>query len=286
MTTHAPTSGPVLLHMLNVLEDFDLTNHNGLNVHRMIEAIKFGFAARTRICDPDFKSCDVFKIASKEYAAQVAANITDDRTHPSEYYRPNYDIKHDHGTSHTSVVDSNGMAVSITSTINLVFGSLVMDPETGIILNDEMDDFSIPGVPNAFGLWPSPYNYPEAGKRPLSSTAPTIIENSDGSLHLVVGGAGGSRIFGSVFQVILNVDWGVDIGQAIGYARLHDQLYPPVCVVEEAFPSDLRDELRARGHNITMVEHIPSIIQGVAASNGFIYAASDHRNLAAVAAGY
>jgi gamma-glutamyltranspeptidase/glutathione hydrolase/leukotriene-C4 hydrolase len=94
-------------------------------------------------------------------------------------------------------------------------------------------------------------NYPEAGKRPLSSTAPTIIENSDGSLHLVVGGAGGSRIFGSVFQVILNVDWGIDIGQAIGYARLHDQLYPPVCVIEEAFPLDLRDELTARGHNIT-----------------------------------
>lgn len=94
-------------------------------------------------------------------------------------------------------------------------------------------------------------NYPEAGKRPVSSTAPTIIENSDGSLHLVVGGAGGSRIFGSVLQVVLNVDWGMDMGQAIGYARLHDQLYPSVCNVEETFPPDLREELRARGHNVT-----------------------------------
>ena len=142
-----------------------------------------------------------------------------------------------------------------------------MDPETGIILNDEMDDFSIPGVPNAFGLWPSPCkvladrhgyvltrrvdNYPKPGKRPLSSTTPTIIENPDGSLHLVVGAAGGSRIFGSVLQAILNVDWRMDIGQAIGYGRLHDQLYPSVLDIEEAFPYDLREELRAKGHNIT-----------------------------------
>lgn len=94
-------------------------------------------------------------------------------------------------------------------------------------------------------------NYPQPGKRPLSSSAPTIIENPDGTLHLVVGGAGGSRIFPGTFQVILNVDWGMDIGQAIEYGRLHDQLYPSALEVENTFPSDLREELRVRGHNIT-----------------------------------
>jgi len=156
MTANAPSSGPVLLHMFNILQNFDIAEHNGVNVHRMIEAMKFGFSARTRLCDPNFSSCDLFQIASKEYAAEAAANITDDRTHPSEYYGPQYDMKHDHGTSHISVVDSSGMAVSVTTTVNLLFGSQVMDPETGIILNDEMDDFSIPNTPNAFGLWPSP----------------------------------------------------------------------------------------------------------------------------------
>jgi len=284
LTSNAPSSGPVLLHMLNIIEHFDFTDFNGLNAHRMVEAMKFGFSARTRICDPEFASCNLSEISSKEYAAEVASNITDDRTHPPEYYRPEYDLKPDHGTSHTSIVDSSGMAVSVTSTINLPFGSQVMDPETGVILNNEMDDFSIPGVPNAFGLWPSPYNYPEPGKRPLSSTAPTIIENPDGTLHLVIGGAGGSRIFPGVFQVILHLDWGMDMGQAIEHGRVHDQLYPTVLEVEDTYPSYLVEELRARGHNIT-APTIISDIEGVTVAKGYLYAASDYRTHAE-AAGY
>ncbi|KAF8345813.1 gamma-glutamyltranspeptidase [Amanita rubescens] len=248
LTTKAPSSGSVLLHMLNIMEHFDFTDLNGL--YRMVEAMKFGFSARTRICDPEFASCNLFEneISSKEYAAEAASNITDNRTHPSEYYRAEYDMKPDHGTSHTSIVDSSGTAVSVTTTVNLPFGSQVMDLETGVILSDEMDDFSIPGVPNAFGSWASPYNYPEPGKRSLSSTAPTIIDNPDGTLHLVVGGA---RIFPGVFQVILNVDRGMGNGQAIEHGRLHDQLYPSVLEVEDTYPSYLVEELRARGHNIT-----------------------------------
>lgn len=131
-------------------------------------------------------------------------------------------------------------------------------------------------------------NYPEPGKRPLSSTTPTIIEHSDGSLHLVVGASGGSRIFGSVFQAILNVNWSMDMGHAIGYGRLHDQLYPSTLNVEEAFPLDLREDLRARGHNITSwsfwhppsllidnillaTEFISSKVQGIAVADGYIY---------------
>jgi gamma-glutamyltranspeptidase/glutathione hydrolase/leukotriene-C4 hydrolase len=107
-----------------------------------------------------------------------------------------------------------------------------MDPVTGIIMNDEQDDFSTPGKVNAFGLAPSPYNYPQPGKRPLSSTAATIVERPDGSLYTALGGSGGSRIFGAVAQVLLNLEWGMDVSEAIEAPRLHDQLYPAMVTVE------------------------------------------------------
>jgi gamma-glutamyltranspeptidase/glutathione hydrolase/leukotriene-C4 hydrolase len=159
------------------------------------------------------------------------------------------------------------MAVALTSTVNLIFGSQVLDPETGIILNDEMDDFSIPNVPNAFGLYPSPCrntfflrlcndntladNFPEPGKRPLSSTVPTILENPDGTFYIAIGGSGGSRIFPSVFQVLLNIDRGMDLSQAIEYGRLHDQLYPLYLDADDVFPQGILRDLRRRGHNVT-----------------------------------
>src|SRR6266851_6038192 len=130
-----------------------------------------------------------------------------------------------------------------------------------------MDDFSTPGVPNAFGLWPSPCpwscytelelycssipdNYPEAHKRPLSSTAPTIIEHSDGSFYVALGGSGGSRIFPAIFQVILNLDWGLDISSAIEYGRLHHQLYPEWIDADATYPHELLLGLRTRGHRL------------------------------------
>lgn len=159
------------------------------------------------------------------------------------------------------------MAVALTSTVNLIFGSQVLDPETGIILNDEMDDFSIPDIPNKFGLYPSPCtdislsllcnanaladNFPEPGKRPLSSTAPTILEHPDGSFYIAIGGSGGSRIFPSVFQVLLNLDWGMDISEAIEYGRLHDQLYPLQLDADDVLPKHILRDLRERGHNVT-----------------------------------
>lgn len=128
-----------------------------------------------------------------------------------------------------------------------------------------MDDFSTPGVSNAFGLRPSPClyfllsstrikcsccadNYPEAHKRPLSSTAPTIIEQSNGSFYAALGGAGGSKIFPAIFQVILNLDWGLDIGSAVEYGRLHHQLYPEWIEVDNIYPRELLLGLRTRGH--------------------------------------
>ncbi|KAI9068256.1 gamma-glutamyltranspeptidase [Trametes sanguinea] len=291
-TPHAPTSGPVLIHMLNLMEHYDDLVEEGrttLNVHRFIEAMKFGFAARTRIGDPAYHDQvkQIREIPTKEYAAEVVANITDDTTHPPEYYHPIYDVVEDHGTSHSAVLDSDGMAVSVTSTVNLVFGSAVLDPVTGVILNDEMDDFSTPGMPNAFGLYPSPYNYPEPGKRPLSSTTPVILEHEDGSFFMAIGGSGGSRIFPAVFQTILNLDWGMDVSGAIESGRLHDQLFPMMVDADDILPASLLDGLREKEHNITVSDtnRVAAVIQAIVKPNATIYAASDSRKNG-IAAGY
>ncbi|KAH7922186.1 gamma-glutamyltranspeptidase [Leucogyrophana mollusca] len=257
-TTNAPTSGPALLHMLNLLEHFDLGPYRtGLNVHRTVEAQKFGFSARTRIGDIGFSPNDTARIgelSTKEFAARIVHRLTDDRTHPPEWYDPLFDVKGTNGTSHVSAVDRDRMAVSLTHTVNLVFGSQVLDPNTGIILNNQMDDFSIPGVPNAFGLWPSPYNFPEPGKRPVSSTVPTIFEHGDGSFYLSVGGVGGSYIFGAVFQVILNLDWGMDVSKAIEVGRVQNQLFPLYTFVESTLPWEFVLALYERGHNVSLYD--------------------------------
>ncbi|KAJ7178528.1 gamma-glutamyltranspeptidase [Mycena crocata] len=287
-TSHAPGSGPVLLHMLNLIEKFPMTARTPLNVHRVVEVLKFGFAARTKICDPAFNNNTkrIDEISTKAFADLVAANITDNETHPPQYYNPEYDIKTDHGTSHTSVVDKNGMAVSLTSTVNFIFGSQVLDPETGVILNDEMDDFSTPGTPNGFGLWPSPYNYPEAGKRPLSSTSPTIVEHADGSFAVAVGGSGGSRIFGAVFQALLNLEWGLDASAAVEYWRVHNQLYPEFVDADVGYPETLLAGLRARGHTLAVTGPVAAVVQLVERRlDGHLFAASDSRKNG-IAAGY
>ncbi|KAG6842084.1 hypothetical protein C0991_002738 [Blastosporella zonata] len=237
-TTHAPTSGPVLIHMLNLLEHFDVKERSVLTIHRLVEILKFGFASRTKICDPDFNNntarMDI--IPTKDFAKTILSNITDDRTHAPDYYNPEYDVTIDHGTA---IVDKDGMAVSLTSTVNLVFGSQVLDPETGILLNDEMDDFSTPD------------NYPAPGKRPLSSTTPSIMEDEDGSFFLALGGSGGSRILGGVFQVLFNLELGLDLSAAIEFGRVHDQLYPLVLDVDNVYPRQIVDGLRDIGHNVT-----------------------------------
>ncbi|KAJ3989135.1 gamma-glutamyltranspeptidase [Lentinula detonsa] len=286
----APTCGPVLLHMLNILEKYDFDQVTGLNVHRLVETMKFGFAARTHISDPAFRNDTetIHEIHTKAYADAIRGNLTDDRTHSAQYYNPLFDMPEDHGTSHISVVDKDGMAVALTDTVNTIFASQVLDPETGIILNNEMDDFSVPGTPNAFGLWPSPYNYPQPGKRPLSSTVPVIIENADGSFYISAGGAGGSLIFTAVLQVFLHLLQGMNLLDAVGHGRLHDQIYPPVTVADNIYPEDLLDALRERGHNVTVfdINRISSVINIVVKQeNGTILAVSDARKNG-IAAGY
>jgi gamma-glutamyltranspeptidase/glutathione hydrolase/leukotriene-C4 hydrolase len=286
----APTSGPVILHMLNLLEAYNLNETSGVNTHRLVEVMKFGFAARTRISDPVFRNdtATIHEIQTKAFADAIRQNLTDDRTHPAEYYNPLFDMPEDHGTSHISVVDKNGMVVALTDTINTIFASQVLDPETGIILNNEMDDFSVPGTPNAFGLWPSPYNYPEAGKRPLSSTVPVIIENADGSFYLTIGGAGGSQIATAILQVFLHLLNGMNPLEAVEHGRLHDQIFPPITTADNIYPENLLEALRERGHNLTVfdINRISSVVNLIGQhQNGTIFAVSDGRKNG-IAAGY
>ncbi|POY74464.1 putative Gamma-glutamyltransferase [Rhodotorula taiwanensis] len=281
-----PSGGPILQHLLNVLDGYKTyaeDGKTGLGVHRFVEALKFAFAARTNVGDPPFikNGAKLAEIPTRKYADAVRANITDDRTHKLAYYNPQFDIDEDHGTTHLSVIDQWGGAVSLTTTVNLIFGSRVMDTKTGIILNDEMDDFSTPGLPDAFGLRPSPFNYPEGGKRPLSSTSPLIMDHADShEVYLALGGSGGSRIFGAVAQTLLNLDWGYDLANAVEQPRVHHQLLPAYVSIESTFRPDLVEALKLRGHNTTLFDINLGIAEVQACmrdTDGRFFATSDSR---------
>ncbi|GAB5586436.1 hypothetical protein Unana1_01336 [Umbelopsis nana] len=284
VTGGTPTSGHVLISALNILERFNLRllGKVGLNVHRLVESLKYGFAFRTELGDPDHvdNADRLEEIISKDWASLVRHNMSDDRTYPPEYYNPKFDNAEAHGTMHLSVVDQDDGAVALTSTVNLIFGARIMDPVTGVILNDEMDDFSIPGIPNSFGLQPSVYNYVAPGKRPLSSSTPTIIER-DSKFEMAVGASGGSQIITATLNVILDViDYGKNIYDAIVSPRLHHQLMPNRAIVEDDYPQSHVSELRSRGHDVVVLPKYMKItaVQGVMRSpEGKVYGASDVR---------
>ncbi|CAM0141350.1 hypothetical protein VKS41_003946 [Umbelopsis sp. WA50703] len=284
VTGGTPTSGHVLISALNILERFNLKllGEVGVNVHRLVEALKYGFAFRTELGDPDYvdNADRLEEIISKDWASLVRHNISDDHTHEPNYYNPKFDNAEAHGTMHLSVVDEDDGAVALTSTVNLLFGARFMDPLTGVILNDEMDDFSIPGIPNAFGLQPSFYNYVAPGKRPLSSCTPTIIER-DSKFELAVGASGGSMIVTATLNVILDVvDYGKNIYDAIVSPRLHHQLMPNSAIVENDYPGDKITALTSRGHDVVVLPKNMKItaVQGVMRGpDGAVYGASDVR---------
>lgn len=279
-TTPMPTSGTVLLQMMNVLRLLGLERrpeipandtdariaNDGLWAHYLVEAMKHGSAARTRLGDPAFLNTtsllEAARIPTLTRAKSILPRIDDDRTHPLEYYNPLFDIPEDHGTTHVSATDESGVTVGITTTVNLLFGSREMDPVTGVILNDEMDDTSTPGEPNAFGLRPSPFNYPQPRKRPLSSVSPILIEDEEGRFELLLGAAGGSRIPSSVLQALLHLDdhtAAANLSGAIEAPRLHHQLLPgevfaETSVVDGEVEKGIREQLVERGHRVTEMD--------------------------------
>ncbi|WWC59190.1 gamma-glutamyltransferase [Kwoniella dejecticola CBS 10117] len=302
-TTDVPSSGGILLAFLRLLEPFNIPLTGGLknplNVHRMLEGMKFAFGARSEITDPAPQfggNLTRFKeFYEGGWADEKRGMIDDNKTHPIEYYGLQHDTPIDHGTTHLSVLDQWGGGASVTSTVNLIWGSHLMDPKTGIIFNDEQDDFAVPGAADAFGLWPSPWNYPQPGKRPLSSTSASILltprtSDSPSSIYAIIGGSGGSRIFPSILQVLLNLFSGMDISESIEAYRVHNQIVPPLTTVEvgpDGSPEELIRDLESRGQEIGEFDVNIGIseVQAIVVDNGTIWAASDSRKNG-VAAGY
>ena len=289
-----PSSGAVYQFILNILSGYKLGKEcmsteakEIMTWHRIVEAFKFAYAKRTDLGDGDGEG-DAFRqelnelvknMTSTTFGNEIRSQIWDNQTHDTNYYGPTFydDLKT--GTAHLSVLAPNGDAVSVTSTINLYFGSKVVGNRTGIIFNNEMDDFSTPITINAFGVPASPANFIKPGKRPLSAMCPSIVVNSDGMVNLVVGAAGGTKITTSSALVTLETLWlKLGIKEAIDHRRLHHQLLPPYITVEKGFPQAILDGLVRLGHNISLSDSAGSVVQGILQrQEGTITANSDFR---------
>jgi gamma-glutamyltranspeptidase/glutathione hydrolase len=284
-----PSSGGALLvEMLNVLEGFTLHPGDPASLHLMIETMRRAYADRARLLgDPDFVQAPIRGLVSKRYAATLRAAIDPERAQPSsDIGNGNPAAFEGDNTTHYSVVDRFGNAVANTYTLNLSYGMGLVAEGTGVLLNNELDDFAAaPGAPNAYGLVGFDANAPGPGKRPLSSMTPTIVFK-DGRLFLVTGSPGGSRIITTVLQVLLNViDHGMGIADAVHAPRIHHQWLPDQVVVEATMPAAIVQALEARGHRIRVSPPFTSANSILVTPDGLIGAA-DTRTRGALAVGY
>ncbi len=234
-------------------------------LHVLSEALKHGFADRARFMgDTDFVSVDLPHLTSPAYHAELARRIKPDAVLPRDAYgtlgAPPAQHR-DGGTTHLSIIDAEGNAVALTTTVNLGFGAHLVAGKTGIVLNDQMDDFSLtPGIPNAFGLIGNEANAVAPHKRPLSSMTPTIAVDGAGQVKVVVGAAGGPTIISATAEVLLNVvDWKLDAQAAVAAPRIHDQWFPDLLMVEGEIPRDVTEGLERRGHKIKEMPHIGTV---------------------------
>lgn len=250
--------------------------------HVLLEAFKHAFADRARaLGDPAFVAVPSERLGAPAYAAELAARIKPDQVlAPTAYGGKSLvpaDRPHDHGTTHLCVADGEGNVVALTTTVNLLFGSLVVGGPSGVVLNDEMDDFSAqPGVPNAFGLIGAFANAIAPGKRPLSSMSPMIV-TKDGRAVLCAGAAGGPTIVTATVQTVVNViDYGLDVQAAVAAPRVHAQWMPDVAMVEDDVPRDVIAGLEKRGHKVVRKPSLAAA-QAIGLSPARLTAASDPR---------
>jgi gamma-glutamyltranspeptidase / glutathione hydrolase len=255
-----PAGGVTAIEALQILDAREPLEKDQLGAslawQRIVEALKHAFADRARLLgDPAFTNVPVDKLISPDYAATLAAHVLDDRVQPPADYGDKSlaaaDAAHDHGTSHVCIVDGEGNAVSLTTTVNLLFGARMIAGDTGVVMNDGMDDFSAqPGVPNAFKLIGTFANSIAPGKRPASSMTPMLVTH-EGDLELCVGAAGGPRILSATVQTIVNViDYGLDVAAAIDEPRIHAQWLPDAEFFEAFVPRDVVEALEKRGQHL------------------------------------
>ncbi len=284
-----PSSGGIaLIEMLNILEAYDLGKMPKVEaLHLAIEAMKRAYADRAVFLgDPASVDVPVKGLTSKSYAASLRADIGDKATPAAEIHPGTPKAHEGNNTTHFSVVDHDGNAVSNTYTLNFSYGLGMVADGTGVLLNNELDDFTAKaGAANAYGLVGVEANQPGPGNRPLSSMSPTIVLK-DGKPVLITGSPGGSRIITAVLQVILNVlDFGMPVDAAVSAARLHDQWQPDQVLVEPGFDQALLDGLAARGHKIVPARPSTSANSIAITADGYVGVA-DPRTRGALAAGY
>lgn len=287
-----PSSGGVhLVQILNILEGWnlkDMGQESADAIHLFAEASKFAYADRSEyLGDPDFVKVPVKALISKRYAADLRGRISAEKAAPAKDIRPGVLAPYESDqTTHYSVMDGNGNVVSNTYTLNFSYGLARVAEGTGILLNNELDDFAAkPGVPNAYGLVGGDANAPGPGKRPLSSMSPAIVFK-DGRPLLVTGSPGGSRIITTVLQVISNViDHGMNIAEATEAPRVHHQWLRDELRVERGLSPDTLKLLQARGHRIRVMQAMGSTHSILKTERGF-EGASDLRQAGTLTAGW
>lgn len=292
VTMPPPSSGGIhIVQLLNMMTHWPLAEwgHNSArSVHHMAEAMKLAYADRAEyLGDTDFVRVPVRGLLSRSYATELVRKISDDHTLPAAQAGPGHPLAHEgDNTTHYSVVDALGNVVAVTYTLNTHFGSGIVAEGTGIVLNNEMDDFSAkPGVPNAYGLTGGDANAIQPRKRPLSSMSPTFVLQ-DGRPWLVTGSPGGARIITTVLQILSNaIDHGMDPAQATAAPRFHQQGIPDEIRVEQGFPIDTMALLRQRGQNV-VVRAAMGRTQTIQVRDGELLGFSDPRNPDGAAMGY
>jgi gamma-glutamyltranspeptidase/glutathione hydrolase len=297
-----PSSGGVIIcEILNVLEGYPLKDwgfRSAAAVHVQIEAMRHAYVDRNSyLGDPDFVKNPLDRLLDKAYAAKIRAAIDPAKASVSQDLKPGVAPHEGSNTTHYSIVDASGNAVSVTYTLNDWFGAKVTAAKTGVLLNDEMDDFTAKlGVPNIYGLVQGEANAIAPGKRPLSSMSPTIV-SKDGKTVMVVGTPGGSRIITAVLHTIINViDYGMNVQEAIDAPRFHQQWLPnPTNVETFAIGPDTKKILEGMGHVFSAPQpanHVVAILVGAptlggkpVAANRY-YGANDPRRNTGLALGY
>ena len=288
VTMPPPSSGGAhLLQILNIMERWPIKQwgaNSAQSVHYMTEAMKLAYADRAEyLGDPDFVTVPLKGLISKPYADELAANIKPLQARPSKNIKPGHPQQFSQPyesdqTTHYSVMDKAGNAVAVTYTLNTNFGSGIVAKGTGVLLNNEMDDFSVkPGVANAYGLVGGDANAVQAGKRPLSSMTPTLVLK-DGKPVLVTGSPGGARIITTVLQQVVNyIDFGMNPAEATATPRFHHQWTPDELRIEKGFSVDTLALLRQWGHKVA-VKPAMGRTQTIEVRDGVLQGASDPRN--------
>uniref|UniRef100_A0A0K0FYS7 Gamma-glutamyltranspeptidase 1 n=1 Tax=Strongyloides venezuelensis TaxID=75913 RepID=A0A0K0FYS7_STRVS len=285
----------IIMIMSKFYNSFNPVNLNDpLVYHRLIEIEKFAYSQRTKLGDLKYvKSVKrlIKTLTDRKYYRSIAKKIKN-ISQPVEYYSSlNTSQVSDHGTSHVTVLDEDGNGVSCTSTTNHYFGSVRASSKLGIIWNNQMDDFSTPGVTNDFGYVPSPSNFIKPGKRPMSSMSPTIIyHKKSGDIKMVVGASGGSFIISATAQVIIrNMLFNQTVKEAVDAPRFHNQYLPYLTAYEYSSPNKLIEILEKEfKQNMSGLEKQASVVQVLKREDdGYIYGNSDfRRKIATYPTGY